>query len=130
LPKTVFEVVGTYECQSELAGDHMVKKTAVTYKCQKRFVMRLGTYECQSELAGDQKLKKITFESQSRKLARKLSQADAVCWGCSMGVPIGGKTAQLLCGGGIAASRQCQIWPKKCCGAVALYGDRKNGGYL
>ncbi len=39
-----------------------------------------------------------------------------------MGVPIGGKTAQLLCGGGIAASRQCQIWPKKCCGAVALYG--------
>ena len=52
---------------------------------------------------------KITSESQSQKLAKKLSQADAVCWGCSMGVPIGGRTGQLLCGGGIAASRQCQI---------------------
>ena len=90
-------------------------------------MIRLGTYKCQSELAGDQKLKKITSESQSQKLARKLSQADAVCWGCSMGVPIpiGGRTGQLLCGGGIAASRQCQIWPRECCGAVALYGGEK-----
>ena len=98
------------------------EKTAVTYKCQKRFLRRLGTYKCESELAGDQKLKKITSESQSQKLARKLSQADAVCWGCSMGVPIpiAGRTGQLLCGGGIAASGQCQIWPRKGCGDVAL----------
>ena len=81
----------------------------VTYKCQKPFLRRLSTYKCQSELAGDQKLKKIASESQSQKLARKLSRPDAVCWECSMGVPIGGRTGQLLCGGGIAASRQCQI---------------------
>ena len=54
------------------------EKTVVTYKCQKRFFRRLGTYKCQSELSGDQKLKKITSESQSQKLARKLSQADEV----------------------------------------------------
>ena len=42
-----------------------------------------------------------------------------------MGVSIGGRTGQLLCGGGIAASRQCQIWPRECSGAVALYGDEK-----
>ena len=42
-----------------------------------------------------------------------------------MGVPIGGRTGQLLCGGGIAASRQCQIWPRKGCGDVALYGGEK-----
>ena len=29
------------------------EKTAVTYKCQKRFLRRLGTYKCQSELSGD-----------------------------------------------------------------------------
>ena len=42
-----------------------------------------------------------------------------------MGVPVGGRTGQLLYGGGIAASRQCQIWSRECCGAVALYGDEK-----
>jgi hypothetical protein len=31
----------------------------------------------------------------------------------------------LLYGSRIAASRQCQIWPKECCGAVALYGGEK-----
>jgi hypothetical protein len=65
IPKTVFEAVSTYKCQSEWAGDHTVVKTAVAYKCQKRFLRRLGTYKCQSEVAGDQKLKKITFQSQS-----------------------------------------------------------------
>jgi hypothetical protein len=57
------------------------EKTVVTYKCQKPFLRRLSTYKCQSELAGDQKLKKFASESQSQKLARKLSRADAVCWG-------------------------------------------------
>ena len=42
-----------------------------------------------------------------------------------LSVPIGGRTGQLLCGGGIAASRQCQIWPRECCGNVALYGGEK-----
>jgi hypothetical protein len=42
-----------------------------------------------------------------------------------MGVPIGDRTEQLLYGSRIAASRQCQIWPKECCGAVALYGGEK-----
>ena len=31
-----------------------------------------------------------------------------VRWRCNMGVPIGGRTGQLLCGGGIAVSRQCR----------------------
>ena len=34
-------------------------------------------------------------------------------------------TRQLLCGGGIAAIGQCQIWPRECCGNVALYGGEK-----
>ena len=42
-----------------------------------------------------------------------------------MGVPVGGRTGQLLCGGGIAASMQCQNWSQECCGAVALYGGKK-----
>ena len=40
------------------------QKTAVTYKCQKRFLRHLGTYKCQSELVGDQKLNKITSKSE------------------------------------------------------------------
>jgi hypothetical protein len=67
------------------------------------------TYKCQSELVGDIKLHKITSESRSQKLARKLAQAVAVCWGCNMGIPIGGSTGQLLCMG--------------VDGAVALYGN-------
>jgi hypothetical protein len=41
-----------------------------------------------------------------------------------MDVPVGGRTGQLLCGDIIAASRQCQIWLRECCGTVAL-GDEK-----
>ena len=78
------------------------RKTAVTYKCQKRFWWCLGTYKCQSGLVGDQKLNKITSESQSQKLARTLSQAVAACSRCNMSVPIGGRAGQWLCGGGKA----------------------------
>ena len=45
-----------------------------------------------------------------------------------MGISIGGQTEQLLCGGRIAASRQCQMWPWECCGAVALYGGENSIG--
>jgi hypothetical protein len=37
------------------------------------FYIQPGFEKCQSELVGDQKLNKITSESQSQKLARKLS---------------------------------------------------------
>ena len=52
------------------------EKTAVTYKCQKRFLRRLGTYKCQSELVADQKLNKITSEFQTQKLAKKQSKVN------------------------------------------------------
>ena len=42
-----------------------------------------------------------------------------------MGVPIGGRTGQLLCGGGTATSRLTQILPLECCGPVAQYGGEK-----
>jgi len=46
------------------------RKTAVTYKCQKRFLRCLGTYKCQSELVVNQKLNKITSESKAQKSAK------------------------------------------------------------
>ena len=49
-------------------------KTAVTYKCQKRFLRCLNTYKCQSELVVNQKLNKITSESKTQKLANKQSK--------------------------------------------------------
>jgi hypothetical protein len=101
------------------------ERTAVTYKCQKWFLRRLATYKCQSEVTGGKKWKKITSESHNKKSTRKLSQADAVWWRFSMSVTIGGKTTQLLCGGGIAAIRQWQIRPQECCEDVALYGGEK-----
>ena len=42
-----------------------------------------------------------------------------------MDVPVVSRTGQLLCGGEIAESRQCQIWSQECCRAVALYGGEK-----
>ena len=70
----------------------MVAKTAVTYKCQKRFLRRLGTYKCQSELVGDQKLNKITSKSQTQKLARKKPQ-DFVVGGEKQRLPINVKNS-------------------------------------
>jgi hypothetical protein len=52
------------------------RKTAVTYKCQKRFLKRLGTYKCQSELVADQKLNKITSEFQTQKLTKQQSKVN------------------------------------------------------
>jgi hypothetical protein len=40
-----------WEC-CEVTAIYGGEKTAVTYKCQKRFLRRIGTYKCQSELAG------------------------------------------------------------------------------
>ena len=69
------------ECREAIEHYLVAKKTAVTYKCQKRFLRRIGTCKCQNELTGDRKMNIITSESQSQKLARRLFQcAQGAIW--------------------------------------------------
>jgi hypothetical protein len=155
MSKSFFRWISTYKCRSELTGDHMVMKkrqlpinvkivfggsvtmrigqwpyysgerTAVTYKCQKHFFNGLVPINVKVKWLVKRNEKNHLWISDSQKSTRKLSQAYAVWWGCSISVTIGGRTRQLLCGGGIAAIRQWQIRPQECCEDVALYGGEK-----